>query len=77
MRYFSVARSLTKSGWGFHAPQSHYAICLGCEVSFARHLVYADGLDLEDSQVAVPVGVSCRQCDRDDCRQRADPSLLH
>jgi predicted transcriptional regulator/transcriptional regulator with XRE-family HTH domain len=74
--YFSVARSLTKSGWGYHAPQSHYAICLGCEVSFARHLVYADGLELDDSEVAVPVGVSCRQCDRDNCRQRAHPSLL-
>jgi predicted transcriptional regulator/transcriptional regulator with XRE-family HTH domain len=75
--YFSLARSLTKGGWGYHVPQSHYAICLGCEVSFARHLVYADGLDLEESEVAVPVGVSCRQCDRDDCRQRAHPSLLH
>jgi predicted transcriptional regulator/transcriptional regulator with XRE-family HTH domain len=75
--YFSLARSLTKGGWGYHVPQSHYAICLGCEVSFARHLVYADGLDLEESAVAVPVGVSCRQCDRDDCRQRAHPSLLH
>ena len=74
--FLSVARSLTKHHCGHLAPKSHYALCLGCDVAFAGRLVYADGLDLRDLNVAVPVGVSCRQCERSDCRQRAFPSVL-
>jgi predicted transcriptional regulator len=37
--------------------------------------VYADGVDLD--AVAVPIGVSCRLCDRMDCRQRAFPPMHH
>ena len=36
----------------------------------------ADGLDLEAPQAAVPVGINCRLCERADCRQRAQASLL-
>jgi predicted transcriptional regulator/transcriptional regulator with XRE-family HTH domain len=73
--YFCVARTLSKPGAGFREPSSHYAIGIGCEVSFAPQLVYADGLDLGNPEVAVPVGVHCRLCERRDCRQRAFPSL--
>jgi predicted transcriptional regulator len=38
-------------------------------------VVYADGLDLE--RAAVDIGISCRLCDRVDCRSRAQPPLLH
>ncbi len=73
--YFCVARTLSKAGDGFREPASHYAIGIGCEVSFAPQLVYADGMDLKNPEVAVPVGVHCRLCERHDCRQRAFPSL--
>jgi len=51
-------------------------VAIGCEVSFARQMVYADGVDLERRDAAVPVGIHCRQCERGDCLQRAFPSLL-
>ena len=74
--YLFVARAITKPGIGHRAPKSHYSVAIGCEVSFARHMVYADGVGLERRDAAVPVGIHCRQCPRDDCLQRAFPSLL-
>ncbi len=75
--YFWMARTVRKEGGRFHAPRSVLAIGLGCEVSHARHLVYADGVDLSARGPVVPVGVTCRLCDRMDCEQRAFPPLQH
>ena len=40
-----------------------------------RAVAYADGLDLERAKVGI--GLSCRLCDRPDCRSRAFPPLEH
>jgi predicted transcriptional regulator/DNA-binding XRE family transcriptional regulator len=74
-RYFSIARTVRKAGGGHQVRQSRLAIELGCETKYGRDLVYADGVDLEAA--AVPVGVSCRLCERMDCRQRAFPPMHH
>jgi hypothetical protein len=74
--YFCIARTVRKEGGGFHAPQTRLAIGLGCEIGHARDLVYADGVDLDNLEAAVPIGVTCRLCERTDCRQRAFPPLL-
>ena len=73
--YFSVARTLRKETGGYHSPHPMEAIEIGCEVRHARELVYADGVDLENLDAAVPVGVTCRLCERMDCEQRAFPPL--
>lgn len=75
--FFCVARTVTKGGGGHHVPTSTYAVELGCEISHARELVYADGISLDNVGIAVPVGVGCRVCERMDCRQRAFPPLHH
>jgi predicted transcriptional regulator/transcriptional regulator with XRE-family HTH domain len=75
--YFCVARTVTKGRGGHHALPSTYAIELGCEVGFARELVYADGISLDYEGATVPVGVGCRVCERVACRQRAFPALHH
>ena len=73
--YFCVARTVRQSMGGFGAAHPLLAIGLGCEVSHARELVYADGIDLENPKAAVPVGVTCRLCERLDCEQRAFPPI--
>ena len=50
---------------------------MGCDVAYADRIVYADGLDVASEQATVPVGVSCRLCERLDCRQRAFPPIHH
>lgn len=73
--YFCVARTVQKSGGGWNQPQALHAIGLGCEVSQATRLVYADGVDMDTTGHAVPVGVTCRACERTTCPQRAFPTL--
>jgi hypothetical protein len=76
-RHFWMARTVRRESGGFHAPRTVHALALGCEVSYAKRLVYADGVDLESPGALVPVGVTCRLCERMDCEQRAFPPLQH
>ncbi len=74
--YFSVARTVRDNSGGFHAPHALHAVGIGCEIRYAKALVYSDGIDLERLAGSVPIGVACRVCERNDCEQRAFPRLL-
>ncbi len=74
--YLFVARAVAKPGRGYLSPPCYHSIGIGCHVSFAPQLVYADGLDLDRKGAATPVGINCRQCERLHCDQRAFPRLL-
>ncbi len=73
--YLCFARTVTgpAARWGDPAPV--HVVAMGCAIAHAPELVYADGLDLE--RAAVGIGLSCRLCDRPDCRSRAFPPLEH
>ncbi len=61
------------ANWG--EPPPTHVIAMGCDVSHADQVVYADGLDPE--RAAVGIGLSCRLCEREHCRSRAFPPLEH
>jgi hypothetical protein len=73
--FFCIARTVQADSQGYHTPPRIHAIGLGCALRHARELVYADGLDLTNLEAAVPVGLSCRVCERTTCEQRAFPSV--
>ncbi|HZN56011.1 MAG TPA: short-chain fatty acyl-CoA regulator family protein [Candidatus Polarisedimenticolaceae bacterium] len=73
--FFAFSRTLAKEGAGFHGAHAAHAIEMGCPIEFARELVYSDGVDLDNVAAAVPVGVTCRLCERMDCEQRVFPAL--
>lgn len=73
--YFCIARTIQKDAGGYHSQHPVQAIGLGCQIQHARDLVYSDGIDLENPDTCVPVGVTCRLCERTDCEQRALPSI--
>jgi len=75
VRFLCIATELSKGRGGFGSPRPRYAIALGCEVSYARDFVYADGLDLANKGAYDPIGISCRICERSSCPQRAIPPL--
>jgi predicted transcriptional regulator len=75
--YFWVARTAQREGGGYHAPRTVHALALGCEAGHASKLVYADGVDLSSREAVVPVGLTCRLCERTECEQRAFPPLQH
>ncbi len=77
LRYLCLARDVSKPGTHFGAPIQRFAIGLGCEVRHAKALVYADGLDLENTRAFEPIGVSCRTCERTGCHQRSVPPMNH
>jgi len=73
--FFSVARTIRKHRGGYHAPEVLYSVGLGCDVESAQRMVYSDGFDLKNPAGAAPVGITCRLCERLDCRARAFPSI--
>jgi predicted transcriptional regulator/transcriptional regulator with XRE-family HTH domain len=73
VRFFGIARTTGRGGGGYRSRRKLFAIGLGCELSKARELVYADGIDLDHPRDVVPIGPGCRVCPRTDCVQRAFP----
>jgi predicted transcriptional regulator/transcriptional regulator with XRE-family HTH domain len=73
--YFSFARAIRAEEPERAGSPRFSAIELGCDASFAREIVYADGLALEAGAAAVPVGTTCRLCERADCPARVLPPL--
>lgn len=74
-RYICIARTITKRGTGFRAPIRRYAIALGCSISHAPNVVYADGLMLDQPDAYDQIGTSCRICERPHCAQRSVPPI--
>ncbi len=74
-RFFCFARVQAETEHGSLARGTVYAIGLGTHADHAKHLAYADDVPFVDPQrMCVPVGTTCRFCERTDCNQRAAPS---
>ncbi|MBX3273307.1 MAG: DUF2083 domain-containing protein [Sandaracinaceae bacterium] len=74
-RYFCFARVSSEPSRGSLTHGTVYAIGLGTHADDAKHLVYADDMPFVDPvKMSVPVGTTCRFCERTDCNQRAAPS---
>jgi predicted transcriptional regulator len=74
--YFNVARAIRRAPARPTDPPAWYAVCIGCDIAHAHQLVYADGLSLSEDGKFVPVGVTCRLCERADCDQRVAPAIF-
>ncbi|MBM4363461.1 MAG: DUF2083 domain-containing protein [Deltaproteobacteria bacterium] len=76
--YFCFARVQASPVQGSLVKGTLYSIGLGTHAEDAQHLAYADDLPRyapdRAARIAVPVGVTCRFCERTDCSQRAAPS---
>ena len=73
--YFCFAKVAVQPQQGSVVRGTTYAIGLGCLAEDAKALVYAQDMPFSDPRrMGVPVGVTCRFCERTDCNQRAAPS---
>lgn len=76
--YFCFAKVVTQPDQGSLARGTVYSIGLGTYADNAKYLVYADDMPFADPRkMAVPVGTTCRFCERTDCNQRAAPSYKY
>jgi len=73
-QYLCLAWSHEKRMGGYRGTTRRYAYALGCEISHAGRLVYADDLDIARASFE-PIGISCRICERRNCPQRSVPPL--
>ena len=74
-KYVCIAKTVEKGVGRYGQKKSILSIGLGCEAKYAKEFVYTENLDLNDKKSEIPIGVSCRTCDRLDCSQRAFPPL--
>ena len=73
--FFCFAKVTVQPQKGSLVRGTTYAIGLGTHADAAKHLAYAQEMPFSDPRkMAVPVGVSCRFCERTDCNQRAAAS---
>ena len=74
-KYVCIARTVEKGVGRYGKKKSILSIGLGCQAKYAKDFVYTENMDLNDKKTEIPIGVSCRTCDRLDCSQRAFPPL--
>ena len=74
-KYVCIARTVEKGVGRYGKSKSMLSIGLGCEAKYAKDFVYTENLNINDKKIEMPIGVSCRTCDRLDCSQRAFPPL--
>jgi len=74
-KYVCIAKTVEKGVGRYGQKKSILSIGLGCEAKYAKEFVYTENLDLNDKKSELPIGVSCRTCDRLNCSQRAFPPL--
>jgi predicted transcriptional regulator len=73
--FLCFARTVTRPARTWTDPKPTHVVAMGCGTAHANAVIYAAGLDLERARVGI--GLSCRLCDRPDCRSRAFPPLEH
>ncbi len=73
--YFCFAKVVGDPVSGSLSRGTVYSIGLGTHADHAKHLAYADDLPFADPRkMSVPVGTTCRFCERTDCNMRSAPS---
>ena len=55
------------------SPRNPFSVALGCDIRHAHRLVYARARNLDDPDIATPIGMGCKICERSTCPQRAFP----
>ncbi|WBV43457.1 short-chain fatty acyl-CoA regulator family protein [Pseudoroseomonas cervicalis] len=73
--FLCFARTVTGPAAHWGEPPPVHVIAMGCDIGRAAEIVYADGLQLDQARTGI--GLSCRLCDRAECRSRAFPPLEH
>jgi predicted transcriptional regulator/DNA-binding XRE family transcriptional regulator len=73
--YLWIARAVSHRRPGYDSPGKTFAVGLGCDIRHAERLIYSRRLNLKDTENFTPIGVGCKLCPRENCLQRAFPSI--
>ena len=70
--FVCFARTVSKRIGDYRSPETFFSIGMGFDSKFANRCIYSDSIDFNKP---VPTGLSCRTCERENCRQRAFPPI--
>jgi predicted transcriptional regulator/transcriptional regulator with XRE-family HTH domain len=73
--FLCFAKALARPAGPWPEPPEVHVVAMGCDAAHAGEVAYADGLDLE--RAVTEIGLSCRLCERPNCRSRAFPPVEH
>ncbi|MCY0149984.1 XRE family transcriptional regulator [Hoeflea sp. G2-23] len=77
--FLTISRTLEGPQGAFSERPRRTAILLGCDIGFRDDIVYGEALPVSGGKtpkpVAIPVGPSCRLCERAGCLARAEPPI--
>lgn len=74
-RFLFIAKAVSRRSSGFADPVLPHSVLLVTDILHADRTVYADGLDLGNSEADVPVGPTCRLCTRTNCPSREEAAF--
>jgi hypothetical protein len=74
-RYLFIAKTSTKKLTAFNDMQLYSSVMLACEISYAKNIIYGEGLNLKDEKNDILVGPSCRLCTFKDCAHRQEEAF--
>ncbi len=74
--FLFIAHCMMKQAAAYGDQATTFSIMLGCDASYGDRVVYGDGFASGRNSLATPVGTNCRSCSRQNCRQRAYPSII-
>ena len=76
-RFFTICRTADRPAYSRNSQARRHAISLGCDISFAPAIGYAQAFNRDDESLYTPIGINCRVCPRQSCAQRAhDPMVM-
>ena len=74
-RYFTINRTVERPSSGWLSQDNRLAVTLGCGIEHASEIIYASHYQLQDENLATPIGINCRLCPRQHCAQRAQQPI--
>ena len=74
-RFLFIAKAVSRRASGFADPVLPHSVLLATDILHADRTVYADGLNLRDSDADIPVGPTCRLCTRAECPSREEAAF--
>ena len=70
-RFFTISRTTDRPVFSRQTQDRRLVVALGCEMSHAERVGYAEQFDLTKGAQFAPIGISCHLCPRQACSQRA------
>jgi predicted transcriptional regulator/transcriptional regulator with XRE-family HTH domain len=75
-KWLTISRSVSANLQAWNSSGAQFVVSLGCALKYAPRLVYGRDIDVKNN-VATPIGINCRLCERPNCAQRSAAPLMN